>query len=81
LALAVIAPPEILMSRPLMFVITAPRTDLAFDLADLGADRLEASPDCSQRVSAAQRFAQQARCSRVPAKCSGLDLTSAENLS
>src|SRR5215218_1989888 len=25
-------PPEILMSRPLMFVITAPRTDLAFDL-------------------------------------------------
>jgi len=69
------------MSRPLMFVITAPRTDLAFDLADLGADRLEASPDCSQQVSAAQRFAQQARCSRVPAKCSGLDLTSAENLS
>jgi hypothetical protein len=64
-------------------VITAPRNDLAFDLEDLGADRLEAveaSPDRSQQ-SAAQPFAQQARCSRVPAKCSGLDLTSAENLS
>jgi hypothetical protein len=62
-------------------VITVPRNDLAFDLADLGADRLgavEASPDCSQQVSAAQPFAQQAR---VPAKCSELDLTSAENLS
>lgn len=77
----VIAPPRDRDQPAADVVITAARNDLAFDLADLGTDRLEASPDCSQQVSAAQPFAQQARCSRVPAKCSGLDLTSDENLS
>jgi hypothetical protein len=44
-------------------------------------EAVEASARFSRQGSAAQLFAEQARCSRVPAKSSGLDLTSAEKLS